>query len=172
MEDFQCRMNQNEEDVGNEWQTVGGRKTRLTGRTELRPSPIKGQNKNLKKLKVAKKRSELFLTGFDPAVSPEDILEFLKDNEIGNDTECFKMKTRKDGKKSSFKLIIPLERKDQILSTELWPTARRQSRLGIVPDRPHSFAPDQLLDFGVCHLNIQCLSNKVDELSLYLSSAR
>ncbi|KAL3270102.1 hypothetical protein HHI36_009160 [Cryptolaemus montrouzieri] len=115
-------MNQNEEDVGNEWQTVGGKKTRLTGRTGLRPSPIKGQNKNLNELEVAKKRSALFLTGFYPAVPPEDILEFLKDNEIGNDTKCFKMKTRKDGKKSSFKLIIPLKQKDRILSTELWPT--------------------------------------------------
>ncbi|KAL3288027.1 hypothetical protein HHI36_002479 [Cryptolaemus montrouzieri] len=70
MTDFHCRVNQNEEDVDNEWQTVGGRKTRLTGKTGL-GTPMKGQNKHLNKLKVARKRSAPVLKGFDPAVSPD-----------------------------------------------------------------------------------------------------
>ncbi|KAL3280258.1 hypothetical protein HHI36_017753, partial [Cryptolaemus montrouzieri] len=78
-------------------------------------------------------------------VSAEDIIGLLKENDLGGNSEYFEMKTRKDVRKSSFKLVIHLEQKDRILSTTLWPSGISVNNLinlsKFFTSRKHNRAP-------------------------------
>lgn len=99
----------------NEWQVVGRSRNK-------RPEPTKGVKVCVPQLAVAKpKLAWIFLSGFHPDTAPEKISEYLKGNGI-NECECYKMKTRKDKIKSSFKLSVPMNRRREAMSPDLWPT--------------------------------------------------
>ncbi|KAL3287007.1 hypothetical protein HHI36_001493 [Cryptolaemus montrouzieri] len=126
VEDFYYHTKNNK---NGDWTTATYRKNRTKKQTGgSRPSTIKGINENSNKLEVAQNHSAIFVTGYDPDVSAEDIIGFLKENDLRDNSEFFKMKTRKDVRKSCSKLVIPLEQKDRILSTTLWSSGISVSR--------------------------------------------
>lgn len=88
-----------------------------------RPEPTKGVRENVTQLSVAAPRSQawFFLSGFGPNTSPENILQYLMENGLQN-CLCFKMKTKKDKWRSSFKLAAPANKKKEIMSPDLWPS--------------------------------------------------
>ncbi|KAG5873960.1 hypothetical protein JTB14_030662 [Gonioctena quinquepunctata] len=89
---------------------------------QLRPAPLRGtvESGNIL-LKVAKRASTIFITGLDPATKPEVVIEHLKQNNLGENSTCEKMRTKKDRMVSSFKLTVPQQLKNQIMAPELWP---------------------------------------------------
>lgn len=85
-----------------------------------RPKPLRGTNENEQMLKTAEKVSHLFLSGFSPETEGKDILAFLDRNGIGDGCHCDRMKTIKDRQQSSFKLTVPLQKRDELMSPNLW----------------------------------------------------
>lgn len=105
------------EDDKNKWQKVsyGRKKKRIE-----RPKPVNGTNENKSDLIVASKISWVFLSGLDSKMEPKDIINCLKLNAIEGHVVFDKMVTKKDKYRSSFKLGIPYENKDAVLSSGLW----------------------------------------------------
>lgn len=99
------------------------RKSRKTNQPtkNIRPEPIKGSNTTSSILKAAQVKSWIFLTGFDPTTNEDMIINHLKNNDFGEGCICEKMVTRKDKTKSSFRLGVPQDRRDAIMSANLWP---------------------------------------------------
>ena len=109
-------LNEDPVDPKYAWKTVVGRSNRK------RPEPEKGRKENVTQLLVAspRKKAWIFLSGFQAKTSHEDILNYLKENGINN-CNCYKMHTKKDKIRSSFKLSVPIEKKKEAMSPELWP---------------------------------------------------
>lgn len=113
--------------IENDWKVVTRGKGRKSGSLN-RPAPSKGTNNVKTTLNIAapeKKTSPLewiFLSGLSPDTSEEDILHFMQSQNLENGCKCFKMKTKTDSVRSSFKLGVPKEIKTEIMSTKLWPT--------------------------------------------------
>ncbi|KAG8325189.1 hypothetical protein J6590_074362, partial [Homalodisca vitripennis] len=71
-------------------------------------------------LKTVKRMFWLFLSGFDPLVTTDEILAYLKDLNGSADYGCYKLDTRYDTY-SSFKVGVPLELADELMHPNLWP---------------------------------------------------
>lgn len=108
-----------------DWKTVEIKRGRSYGRnnTESRPEPIKGTNE-VSELRVAKKYSWLFLSGFDKETTSTEIQEFVK-RKGAQECSCEQLKTRKDNLYASFKLGIPEKDKMMIMDASLWPKGIR-----------------------------------------------
>ena len=65
--------------------------------------------------------SSVFLSGLDQGTTPKQVLDFLKTYGLDKGCNCTKMITKKDHLYSSFKLIVPDSRKQEIMAAELWP---------------------------------------------------
>lgn len=87
-----------------------------------RPEPLKGQNENATSLKTATRVVFLFLSGMAPEVTCEDVMDFLKENNLLAGCRCEKMKTKKQKYRSSFRLAVPQTDVDKYLTPSLWPT--------------------------------------------------
>ena len=83
-----------------------------------RPAPVKGKNKNFN-LKVAQRKSHLFVSGFDTEIQPVDIEQYIKGTSDIN-IKCEKMSTKRDKYVSSFKLEVQTDLKEKIMSPGLW----------------------------------------------------
>lgn len=104
-----------------EFQTVQYKKR---SRNKNRPTPLKGVNSdNL--LKVVKNanadKSGIFISGFAPETKADDIINYLKKYKLDNGSTCDKMITKKSHYYSSFKLCVPKENFEVVMSAELWP---------------------------------------------------
>lgn len=86
-----------------------------------RPEPIRGSNGAESILKVAQKTATVFVSGLDPDTEAQTILDYLGGQGLGDRCICEKMKTVKQKKYSSFKLVVPLERKAEYMSASVWP---------------------------------------------------
>lgn len=118
------------------WQVVQ-RKSKIR-----RPEPTKGTNENVTQLNVAASRSLawIFLSGFESNTTEEQIINYLKENGFDGCT-CYRMRTKRDRVRSSFKLSIPIQKRNAIMSPELWPSGiiinhflnlqRRQQQKGV-----------------------------------------
>lgn len=71
-------------------------------------------------LKMAEKKAYVFVSGFAPEVDASGIVNFLKNNNMESGCSCEKM-TTKFNKKSSFKLEVPSDKKNDYLNAGLWP---------------------------------------------------
>ncbi|CAG9760284.1 unnamed protein product [Ceutorhynchus assimilis] len=88
-----------------------------------RPEPLKGQNENATNLKTATRVTFLFLSGTAPEVTCEDVMNFLKENNLlVAGCRCEKMKTKKQKYCSSFRLAVPQTDVIKYLTPSLWPT--------------------------------------------------
>lgn len=65
--------------------------------------------------------ASIFVSGFAPTVKSEEIINFLKNKNLDKECSCDKMKTLKDKHRSSFKLVVPYDKREEYLSADLWP---------------------------------------------------
>lgn len=79
-----------------------------------RPTPVQGSNENYTKLKIAEASIKekvdmcwIFVSDLDPNTKEDEIIEFLKSNNLHENCRDFKMTTNRDHIKSFFKLGIP-----------------------------------------------------------------
>ena len=90
-----------------------------------RPTPKKGAS-NDALLKVAKNTNKdkmwIFISGLAPETKADDIINFLKKYKLDNDCYCDKMVTKKDRHYSSFKVGVPKQNHEAVMSSDLWPT--------------------------------------------------
>lgn len=102
----QSDKNKNEDS----WKTVSyGKK---------RQSPVIGGCKNFQ-LQVAQKKTYLFVSGFAPTVTEEEIQLYIKTS-TGTDTRCYKMKTKNSSFKSSFKIEVFDTETHKIMIPDIW----------------------------------------------------
>lgn len=117
--------NREEIDEGNGWKTVRyktRRQEKLSQNEINRPKPLKGIKQNGDcSLKAAQRKAYLFITGVAPDAKEENIMEYLRQCDIGNGCNCEKIKTKREKYCSSFKLTVPLEDRPKYLCTEIWP---------------------------------------------------
>ncbi|KAL3273335.1 hypothetical protein HHI36_014784 [Cryptolaemus montrouzieri] len=85
---------------------------------QTRPVPIKGAMDKFS-LTIAEQQSCLFLSGLDPDIGPEEVKEYI-DTTFKISSKCEKMKTKKDRFKSSFKVYVPTDSKQQVLNENMW----------------------------------------------------
>ncbi|KAL3287016.1 hypothetical protein HHI36_001502 [Cryptolaemus montrouzieri] len=85
---------------------------------QTRPVPIKGEMDKFS-LTIAEQQSCLFLSGLDPDIEPEEVKEYI-DTTFKISSKCEKMKTKKDRFKSSFKVYVPTDSKQQVLNENMW----------------------------------------------------
>ncbi|KAL3281433.1 hypothetical protein HHI36_004641 [Cryptolaemus montrouzieri] len=85
---------------------------------QTRPVPIKGAMDKFS-LTIAEQQSCLFLSGLDPDIEPEEVKEYI-DTTFKMSSKCEKMKTKKDRFKSSFKVYVPTDSKQQVLNENMW----------------------------------------------------
>ncbi|KAL3275866.1 hypothetical protein HHI36_020605 [Cryptolaemus montrouzieri] len=85
---------------------------------QTRPVPIKGAMDKFS-LTIAEQQSCLFLSGLDPDIEPEEVKEYI-DTTFKISSKCEKMKTKKDRFKSSFKVYVPTDSKQQVLNENMW----------------------------------------------------
>ena len=104
--------------------------------------PILGDCKNFT-LEVASKKTYIFLSGFSPSVSEEDIKNYISTN-TGATCKRFKMKTKNSKYKSSFKIEVLESLVDKIMTPNLWGEgvvinnfihARRSPEMRVNPNR-------------------------------------
>lgn len=111
--------------TGNEdkWITVVNRRQRENTLKIKRPEPLKGSNEDTScSLKTAPRMAFLFLSGLAPETTGDDVLQFLKINELENGCKCEKLKTKREKYRSSFKLTVPIDQRPKLLSASLWPS--------------------------------------------------
>lgn len=109
-------VNENNE----KWTIVSSKRSRL--KRENRPEPLKGSNSDTAiSLAVAQKQGAIFVTGLVPNTGTEEIMGYLKSNNLGEGVNCEKMITKTDRYKSSFKLTLPNAKKREVMNPELWP---------------------------------------------------
>lgn len=113
---------------GTEWTTVSY-KRRKGVLANKRPAPTKGANNAPTNLRVVEstrlvlpKLDWIFVSGLHPDTREEEVMEFLTKNGLGSGCRCFKMMTRKSTIRSSFKLGVPAESREDYMSSDLWPT--------------------------------------------------
>lgn len=111
-----------------EWTTVSY-KRRKGVLANKRPAPTKGANNAPTNLRVAEltrlvlpKLDWIFVSGLHPDTREDEVMEFLTKNGLASGCRCFKMMTRKSKIKSSFKLGVPAESREDYMSSDLWPT--------------------------------------------------
>ncbi|KAL3274840.1 hypothetical protein HHI36_019623 [Cryptolaemus montrouzieri] len=85
---------------------------------QTRLVPIKGAMDKFS-LTIAEQQSCLFLSGLDPDIEPEEVKEYI-DTTFKISSKCEKMKTKKDRFKSSFKVYVPTDSKQQVLNENMW----------------------------------------------------
>ncbi|KAL3289598.1 hypothetical protein HHI36_023011 [Cryptolaemus montrouzieri] len=85
---------------------------------QTRPVPIKGAMDKFS-LTIVEQQSCLFLSGLDPDIEPEEVKEYI-DTTFKISSKCEKMKTKKDRFKSSFKVYVPTDSKQQVLNENMW----------------------------------------------------
>lgn len=117
--------NENEK---SEWTTVKSKRSMSTKTLKSRPTPVQGSNENDTKLKVAEASIRqkidmcwIFVSNLDPNTKESDIIDFLKAKNLHENCRCFKMTTKKDNIKSSFKLGIPTQMKNAVMESTIWP---------------------------------------------------
>ena len=71
---------------------------------------------------MAENYSWLFVSGFAPETEPQDILNYLKSNNINRKCACEKMKTKNDKVRCSFRLGVPESLEKEINNGDMWPT--------------------------------------------------
>lgn len=106
------------------WTIVERKKTRIPNRpsNSSRPEPLRGTKDNSTGLlRTAPKMAFLFVTGLSADVTSEDILEYLKENNLNHHCKCEKMYTKKEKYRSSFKLAVPVEKRQDYWCSTLWP---------------------------------------------------
>lgn len=86
-----------------------------------RPKPQRGLLEGVAGLEVADDFSWLFVSGLAPETEPQQILDYLGKNGVLDRCLCTKMKTRRDGQRSSFKLAVPRQISKKVMSGEMWP---------------------------------------------------
>ncbi|KAL3272259.1 hypothetical protein HHI36_022740 [Cryptolaemus montrouzieri] len=120
---------------------------------QTRPVPIKGAMEKFS-LTIAEQQSCLFLSGLDPDIEPEEVKEYI-DTTFKISSKCEKMKTKKDRFKSSFKVYVPTDSKQQVLNENMWERDSNQ------PFSTHQTKLQQRSESGNClnilHQNIQCI---------------
>lgn len=107
------------------WIEVKTKKTQALSKKH-RLAPLKGSNENESSLKAAKQSrshelSWIFVSGLDPNTTEQDVKNFLEQFNINSKLHCFKMLTKTDKIKSSFKIGVPCMMKEQIMSPDIWP---------------------------------------------------
>lgn len=100
------------------WTEVEYKHQRRTRIRQSRPAPIKGEM-DIFNMKIAEQQCCLFLSGLNPNTTSEQVKECI-DETFKIDCKCEKMKTRKDKFKSSFKIYIPVDSKNKVLSGNMW----------------------------------------------------
>lgn len=134
-------LDENDTIDGNEdWKLV----SRMKGTKNVnnkRPAPKIGTNSETHTLKAIQPRSLcwIFVSKLDMKTQPEDIIQFLSQQNPGGGYQCIKMKTQKDHIYSSFRIGVPVDEKHRIMDADLWPEGtvinhflniqRRQSQL-------------------------------------------
>nr|CAI5861196.1 unnamed protein product [Callosobruchus analis] len=103
---------------GTGWTVVKRKSNKKKYPEQDRSKPVYGQNTDFK-LTAAVRRSYLLVTGLDVKTTEEELEQYLQ-NTLEITCKASKMITRKDKFKSSFKLEIPTEARDAILSPNLW----------------------------------------------------
>ena len=63
----------------------------------------------------------IFISGFETSTKSELIMDYLGTHNLRGGCICIKMITRKDQYYSSFKLGVPPEKKQEVMSADLWP---------------------------------------------------
>lgn len=113
-----------DDNLGNDWLQVKNRRNSRSGRmnrpVQDRPKPIRGTKQENCGLVVAEKMSSVFLSGFHSETTPDDILRYLEMNNIALKCKCEKMDVRRKHV-SSFKLLVPSARKEDVMSPDCWP---------------------------------------------------
>lgn len=75
-------------------------------------------------MEVARKLHWIFISGLTMKTKAQDIIEFLKSQQINGDFVCEKM-TTKSKQASSFKLGAPKELVEKVMDPQLWPEGIR-----------------------------------------------
>lgn len=110
--------NRSKSENNEKWKEVSYRNNRRPTKSS-RPAPLVGSNSD-SNLKAAQRISFLFVSGLAPEVKEQDILEYLKNQNL-KPAECIKMKTKKEKYRSSFKLSVSYEEREKFLNTAVWP---------------------------------------------------
>lgn len=114
-------INNNNDDNDNKWQEVKHKtRKRMPSQKTSRPVPIKGSSTAETILATAQNKAWVFVSGFDPKITATDILCYLKSQNFEH-CICEKMVTKKDKYKISFKLGVPPNDKEKVMSPDLWP---------------------------------------------------
>lgn len=102
------------------WETVGPRRKRSGQNTSNRPIPIRGCKADSSGLSIAKQLCWLFVSGLSSDTTTENIVGYMNDNGKPHSI-CEKIKTKNEHLYSSFKLGVPLEEQESIMSATFWP---------------------------------------------------
>lgn len=101
-----------------------------------RPKPVQGNKEGVMTIRTAKKLSWLFITGFAPDTSQNDVEAYLESQGV-NEYGVEKLQTRKDKYKSSFKVSVRADSKDDILKPDFWPLGISVGLFLNLRRRPH-----------------------------------
>ena len=127
------KIKPNENNSDQKWTTVESRKTKKMARyeeknwesrktpIEKRPAPTRGTKESDFDLLVADKIEWLFVSGFDPETQNQHITEYIKKHGINKNCICEKMNTKRDKERSSFRLGVPAEYVNEVMSGSMWP---------------------------------------------------
>ena len=116
----QSQFNEDDQKQDGHWTIVKTKEKQKRSR----PNPIQGNKiltgNNTTYLKIAEKKSWLFVTGLDANTEAKEIECYLNDQGI---QECIieKLKTKSDRYKSSFKLSVPMNLKETVMDPSFWP---------------------------------------------------
>lgn len=107
-------------DNNKEWTTVLNKNRKYS--KIRRPEPIKGTGEIPDNFgfSIAEKKACLFISGYGPNAPEEVLTRYLKDK---LNVTCIseKMKTKYDHLQTSFKITVPKDRIEEIMSPDLWP---------------------------------------------------
>lgn len=98
-----------------QWQTV----TRKNSKSSKRLNSIYGTGKDTT-IKGAMKYSHFHVSGLEPAVTQEDVINYLKGKNIDS-VKCEKLNSKRPDEYASYKLSVPVQYKEQIKTPDTWP---------------------------------------------------
>lgn len=103
---------------------VGGNRAGPSSISARRPTHQMGTRETSTDLEVAERpnTSWIFVTGLTPETIPDALKTYVQNNtNIGN-VKCEKLLTRKDKWRSSFKIGVPRDEINKIMTADLWPS--------------------------------------------------
>lgn len=119
---IQPRKHKGNEKGSDETVRVVTNKKRINNKNKV----ILGTANNLS-IKGAVKQGHVHAFGFDPKVNKDEIVTYLKENNIEG-VSCEKMQSRRPDHYSSFKISFPMENLERIKSPNLWPVGVKVNR--------------------------------------------